>query len=274
MSKNQSYIEGARLIDNRFFEICFRQNPAYIGTVINTIFKQLGYPQVTIRSVSVQHQLNDLENHEVRLDLYAEDENKNVINVEVQRATNQDLVRRARYYRSMLDTNMLPKGKTYSDLKDTFVIFIMEDDLMGRKEAAYELLPVFRHVFNEGKFVSGDGTHIIFINGRYRARDPIGRLMSDFFATDAHQIHNKLLSERVKFFKETEEGKREMSGIEQEIEARGILLEKNAVVRKLLLCGDSIEKIAEVSSLPVEEIIAMKEALEKDGQELPRKQQI
>jgi transposase len=65
-----------------------------------------------------------------------------------------------------------------------------------------------------------------------------------------------------------------MSGIEQEIEARGILLEKNAVVRKLLLCGDSIEKIAEVSSLPVEEIIAMKEALEKDGQELPRKQQI
>jgi hypothetical protein len=96
--------------------------------------------------------------------------------------------------------------------------------------------------------------------------------MSDFFATDAHQIHNKLLSERVKFFKETEEGKREMSGIEQEIEARGILLEKNAVVRELLLSGYPIEEIARVSRLPVEEVMAMKEALKKDGQDLAQKQ--
>jgi predicted transposase YdaD len=96
--------------------------------------------------------------------------------------------------------------------------------------------------------------------------------MSDFFATDAHQIHNKLLSERVKFFKETEEGKREMSGIEQEIAARNYSEGVNAVVRKLLLRGASIETIAEVSDLPVEKVMAMKEALKKDGQELPRKQ--
>jgi predicted transposase YdaD len=69
-----------------------------------------------------------------------------------------------------------------------------------------------------------------------------------------------------------------MSGIEQIIKERGIeegiRLAKNAVVRKLLLRGDPIEKIAEVSDLPVEEIMAMKEALKKDGHELPRKQQI
>jgi hypothetical protein len=63
-----------------------------------------------------------------------------------------------------------------------------------------------------------------------------------------------------------------MSGIEQEIEERGIRLAKNAVVRELLLIGDPIEKIAKVSDLPVEEVMAMKEALKKDGQELPRKQ--
>jgi ribosomal protein S11 len=63
-----------------------------------------------------------------------------------------------------------------------------------------------------------------------------------------------------------------MSGIEQEIEARGYSKGVNAVIRELLLIGDPIEKIAKVSDLPVEEIIAMKEALKKDGQELPRKQ--
>jgi transposase len=63
-----------------------------------------------------------------------------------------------------------------------------------------------------------------------------------------------------------------MSGIEQEIAARNYSEGVNAVVRKLLLRGASIETIAEVSDLPVEKVMAMKEALKKDGQELPRKQ--
>jgi hypothetical protein len=65
-----------------------------------------------------------------------------------------------------------------------------------------------------------------------------------------------------------------MSGIEQEIAERSYSEGVNAVVRELLLIGDPIEKIAKVSDLPVEEIMAMKEALKKDGHELPRKQQI
>jgi carbonic anhydrase/acetyltransferase-like protein (isoleucine patch superfamily) len=63
-----------------------------------------------------------------------------------------------------------------------------------------------------------------------------------------------------------------MSGIEQEIAERSYSEGVNAVVRELLLIGDPIEKIAKVSDLPVEEVRAMKEALKKDGQELPRKQ--
>jgi hypothetical protein len=69
-----------------------------------------------------------------------------------------------------------------------------------------------------------------------------------------------------------------MSGIEQEIAERsfskGFRDGINGMVRELLLSGYPIEKIAKVSDLPVEEIMAMKEALKKDGQELPRKQQI
>jgi predicted transposase YdaD len=67
-----------------------------------------------------------------------------------------------------------------------------------------------------------------------------------------------------------------MSGIEQEIAERsfskGVREGINGMVRELLLSGYPIEKIARVSRLPVEEIMAMKEALKKDGQELPRKQ--
>jgi predicted transposase YdaD len=67
-----------------------------------------------------------------------------------------------------------------------------------------------------------------------------------------------------------------MSGIEQEIAERsfskGVREGINGMVRKLLLRGDSIETIAEVSDLPVEKVMAMKEALKKDGQDLAQKQ--
>jgi hypothetical protein len=65
-----------------------------------------------------------------------------------------------------------------------------------------------------------------------------------------------------------------MSGIEQEIAERGYSEGVNAVVRELLLSGYPIEEIIRVSHLPVEKVMAMKEALKKDGHELPRKQQI
>lgn len=45
------------------------------------------------------------------------------------------------------------------------------------------------------------------MNGKVKASDTaLGMLMNDFFCTDAKDMHYKELSDKVRYFKETEEG--------------------------------------------------------------------
>ena len=98
------------------------------------------------------------------------------MNIEVQRAVYHVLTKRARYHSSLLDANNLEKNSRFSDLSETFVIFITEKEYRGLGLPAYQV----ERVYLEDRSSFGDGTHIIFVNGQYRGDDPIGRLMNDF----------------------------------------------------------------------------------------------
>ena len=265
------YIRNIRLIDDSFFEVFFKGDPKYIEVVIHEIFKQLGHPLVKIQEVSVQEDLNALDKRTVRLDALATDEEGNLINIEVQRSVSPILTKRARYHSAFLDTNSLERSAGFDALAETYVIFITEKDYRGKGLPAYQV----ERLYLEDKTPFGDGTHIIFVNGEYRGDDAIGNLMNDFFCTGADQMKNEVLADRMTFFKETAEGQRELSGIELTIDARGRaegriegraegraegLFEgevkgKTEMATKLIQLGQmSLEMIAEVSGLPVEEL--------------------
>ena len=61
----------------------------------------------------------------------------------------------------------------------------------------------------------------MYVNGRYRENDAIGRLMHDFDQKDYRKMHNKVLREKVRKLKETKEGKEKMCKLFEEIENRG-----------------------------------------------------
>lgn len=134
-------------------------------------------------------------------------------------------------------------------------------------------LPAYQveRLYLEDKTPFGDGTHIIFVNGEYRGDDAIGNLMNDFFCIGADQMKNEVLANRMNFFKETAVGQRELSGIELVIANRnraegkaegraegkveGRAEGKLEMAAKLIQLGQmSLEMIAEVSGLPVEEL--------------------
>lgn len=76
---------------------------------------------------------------------------------------------------------------------------------------------------------------------------------------------NSVLAERVNFLKETDEGQVEWSDVEAELRAEGReegKVEKAVeMAKKLILLGQiSLETIAEVSGLPLEELRKMKES--------------
>lgn len=83
-------------------------------------------------------------------------------------------------------------------------------------------------------------------------------------------MKNELLKERVEFFKETEEGIREMKSIEQTIakryiakgKAEGSLEKAIEIAKNFLKIGNvPLESIAQATGLPLEEVKTLQKSL-------------
>ena len=81
----------------------------------------------------------------IRMDVYVEDGEHTVYDVEMQTGRNRNLPKRSRYYSGMIDLNLLVKGEDYRLLTKSLVIFICTFDPFGcdeyiyRCEACYQL---------------------------------------------------------------------------------------------------------------------------------------
>lgn len=93
----------------------------------------------------------------VRLDVYLKDEDK-VIDVELQTYEMDALGKRTRYYQSMVDIDSLMKGEDYSELKDSYILFICKFDPFRdeKKEPRGLYRYTFRNVCTEDSLVNLD----------------------------------------------------------------------------------------------------------------------
>ena len=97
----------------------------------------------------------------VRLDVYLRDGKGTVYNVEIQTVSNRNLPKRARYYQGMIDLNAIEKGADYSELPQSFVIFICTFDPFGEGRWKY----TFRNLCDEEpRILLNDGTEKVFFN--------------------------------------------------------------------------------------------------------------
>ena len=126
----------------------------------------------------------------IELDIYAEDKEGKIYDIEVQRADSGADVHRARFHSSMLDTKMLKAKQKFKEIHDSYVIFITENDYMKKGLPLYHV----ERVVQETQKLFGDGSHIIYVNGSYKNDDdPIGKLMHDFRCTrSVDMFYNEL----------------------------------------------------------------------------------
>ncbi len=97
----------------------------------------------------------------VRLDVYLRDEKGTVYNIEIQTTNKKNLSRRTRYYAGMIDLNALEKGADYTELPQSFVIFICTFDAFGKGLWRY----TFENMCKEDtNLLLKDGTAKIFFN--------------------------------------------------------------------------------------------------------------
>jgi len=97
----------------------------------------------------------------VRLDVYAKDEHNTHYNVEMQSVQKSTLSKRTRYYHSQIDMELLLCGADYSELPDTYVIFICDFDPFGEGKYRYTFEQRCKEV-SELKLM--DGSRSIFLN--------------------------------------------------------------------------------------------------------------
>ena len=95
------------------------------------------------------------------MDVFIEDYNNNVYDLEMQVILRHNLPKRSRLYQSVLDQELIEKGADYNTLKDCYIIFISPNDMFGRNRKIY----TFKNACMEDRdLLLNDGTTKIFLN--------------------------------------------------------------------------------------------------------------
>lgn len=238
-------IDKLRLIDDDFFSEALDGKIEAVEYILQTVLER---NDIVVLETKAQVEYKSATKRSIRLDIKAVDRNQEHFDVEIQRAEDGAGARRARFHGSMIDRDLLGKGKDFDELPEAFVIFITENDKYARGVPVYH---IERRIEEHDNALFGDGLHILYVNGEYQdVETPVGRLMHDFYCTKSEDMYSKVLADEVKYLKETAE----RVAKEKAKETARMLLDLNKL---------SHEEISESTGIPievVEELAAQKTA--------------
>ena len=126
----------------------------------------------------------------------------------------------------------------------------------------HPIYPVERYVtIGDNKVLFGDGSHILYVNGKYRGNDEIGKLMHDFSCTNPDDMNYEVLAKKARYFKQDKEGVATMCKIMEDMRneaARNKLKEKAILMLKngKILLDEIQIFFSELSNEEIEEVKA------------------
>ena len=162
---------------------------------------------LTVVHVIPQNSIKNLQGRSVRLDALCVNGNGNYFNIEVQKANNDDHLRRVRYNASSITANITSPGDKFKDIPDVYIIYISKFDMFANDKTIYHIDSVIR----ETGVVVDNGLHEVYINATIDDGTVLAEMMKYF--VDSQGINQKFpkLSERTMYFKESKEGVNIMS---------------------------------------------------------------
>ena len=150
--------EDLTISDDFMFGIIMRQAKyckPFLETVLDIKIKHIEYPKV-------QEVINlDVKAKSIRLDVYVDDGENTVYNIEMQNISKPDQPKRMRYYQDLIDLDLIDKGQSYKELKNNIIIFVCTFDpfKLGRHYYSFENICVEDHGLR-----LNDGTKKIILN--------------------------------------------------------------------------------------------------------------
>ena len=197
----------------------------------------------------------------VRFDVYFEDDENVVYDIEMQTTRKKNLPKRSRYYQGMIDLNITSKGKDYNELKESYIIFICTFDVFGDDRHIY----TFENVCIENSNVRlGDGVHKIFLCANSK-KDDCSPKLKEFLDYLANKIpsgeFSRKLDDAVEESKKEKKWRQSYMTLQEKYrekyqEGQDDGRESTIVlhVTKLLSKHKSVEEVADLLDLDVDRV--------------------
>lgn len=235
-------VASLRPIDDVFFEVLAKSVPV-CQEVLRTIMED---DNLEVKSSVTQSDERNLYGRSVRLDALCELSDGTKVNIEVQRADNDNHLKRARFNASSITVRGTQTGINFDDVMELYIIYISEFDFFKENKTIYHVDKILR----ETETVVDDGLHEIFVNTAVNDGTDIAELMSCFLKKDINSEKFPILSNEVRRLKETEGGIQSMSDVMKKYEEiavkEAMYAEHITQIKKMIQKGYTKEAILDL----------------------------
>ena len=246
-----------RPIDDLMFRV-MAQSKAFCGELLRVLLQDPGLEVVECKPQSA---VTNTRGRSAVLDALCELSDGRLVDVEVQRADKGDLQRRARYYASLVTADRTRPGTPFGDVPDVCVVLVCEFDPL---RAGCPLYHVDRVVRETGESAD-NGLEEVYVNALARDGSEVSALMRVLTEAEAYDEERFPETSRVKRrLRETEEGRKDMGSVIEEIRAeciaegeeRGKLETLVRLVRAGLVDARAAAALLEIDLKEVERMLA------------------
>lgn len=249
--------ERATLADNFIFCKVMTANPdlckELLELLLNIKIERIEIP-VAERSFKV-----DYDSKGIRFDVYVKDGTGRCFDIEIQTTNRTNLAKRARYYQGLMDVDSLISGADYSELNESYVIFLCMEDAFGNGLPVYDFHQVCKQ---DSEVLLNDGTHKVFFNASKYDKMPTESLR-EFFkflnGLNAASDFTDQLEQKVRYAKTNAQWRHRFMTWEQEMRIQ--VKEKSEQLAK--------EMAKDLANEMVEDRVnAMRKDIEKEAKEM------
>ena len=242
----------------------------------------------TIRYMETEKTMKaQLSSKNTRLDVYVEDKDGNVADIEMQTTDTKSVINyderdektiirelplRTRYYQNIIGTNMLRRGMHYRELRKAYVIFICTFDPFGAG------LPVYHFTYRckeNGNLQMGDLTENIFLNVKAADKtddEELAAFLRYVNGQRATTSFTRMLDKEATCIKNNDDWRLKAMTLDMEIQdmkkriakrerekgkQEGKHESKIEIAKKMLDDGMDISKVAKLTNLSVKEVTAL-----------------
>ena len=240
-----------------------------IVTVLNEMSEHLlilGDKGLVVLTANPQFLVKNLQGRSCLLDAKCQLGDGKIVNIEVQKADDDDHQRRVRFNGALLIANLTDLGNKFVQLPDVIVVFISKFDIFKSKRSLYHVDRVIRET---GAIVENGFTEI-YVNAEADDKSDVSELMNIFVQDKVYDdVKFPITSACKRRYKTTEEGVREMCEIiernraegREEGRAQGLakgrIEERTSLIVSMLKNKLKPEQIAQIAQMTVEQIVAI-----------------